>query len=481
MAEIVCPLQEMARRMPEAPAILAPHRSYTYRDYHEYVSGAVANLRKAGLGEGDLIAIALPPGTPYPILLMALFRLGAVACPMNTRFPAQYLLETLERIRCRNMVVPYGASVTTVYGRLYALAPRDLVDDRLETSAGEALLDPDRPAAIVLTSGSAGPPKAALLSYGNFYHSAKWSNTNIPLARGDRWLMSLPLYHVAGLGILFRCLLGGASIVFPASNENLETAIRKYEITHVSMVSTQLYRLLQTPEGTSALKPLKAILLGGGPLPESLIRKAHLEGLNIFCSYGLTEMATQATTTRPGDPLSKLLTVGKPQSPGTVRLSPEGEIQVRGETLFLGYVEGNEISRTLTDDGWFSTRDLGAWEFDGYLKVLGRKDNMFIAGGENIQPEEIEACLCRVEGVLQAVVVPVEHEEFGATPVAFVRFEEGRKLLPEELQQALAPLLPPYKVPRYFLPLPENDPLTDAKVSRKELITHAYHLLREPK
>ncbi|HPO11858.1 MAG TPA: o-succinylbenzoate--CoA ligase [Candidatus Hydrogenedentes bacterium] len=481
MGELACPLQEMAQGMPEAPAILAPHRSYTYRDYHEYVSGAVANLRKAGLSEGDLLAIALPPGTPYPILLMALFRMGAIACPMNTRFPAQYLLETLERIRCRNMVVPYGASVTTVYGRLYALAPRDLVDDRLVSAVGDATVDLERPSAIVLTSGSAGPPKAALLSYGNFYRNAMWSNENIPLGVGDRWLMSLPLYHVAGLGVLFRCLLGGASVVFPASNENIEKAIRKYEITHVSLVATQLYRLLQTPEGRSALKPLKCILLGGGPLPESLIRKAHMEGLNIFCSYGLTEMATQATTTRPGDPINKLLTVGKPLRPGTVRLSPEGEIQVCGDSLFLGYVEGNEISRTLTEDGWFATRDLGAWEFNGYLKVIGRKDNMFIAGGENIQPEEIESCLCRQEGVLQAVVVPVEHEEFGATPVAFVRLEEGRKLMPEDLQHALAPHLPKYKIPRYFLPLPENDPFTDVKVSRKELITHAYHLLREPK
>ncbi len=477
MAEILCPLQEMASSQPEAPAIIAPHRQYTYADYHAYVSGAVENLRKAGLGEGDLLAIALPSGTPYPLLMMALFRLGAVACPMNTRFPAQYLLDVLERIQCRNMVVPYGASVTTVYGRLFALAPHDLVDDRVDGLGAPIAIVAERPATIVLTSGSAGVPKAALLSYGNHHHNARCSNQNIPLGPGDRWLVSLPLYHVSGIGVLFRCLLGGAAAVFPGANERIETAIVKYGVTHVSLVATQLHRLMQTPEGVAALAQLKAILLGGGPVPETLIRRAAAAGLPIHTSYGLTEMATQVATTRPNDPIERLLSSGCPLQPDTLRIAPDGEVQVRGDGLFLGYVEGSAIRRELTEDGWFATRDLGAIDEHGYLRITGRRDNMFIAGGENIQPEEIEEQLCRLEGVLQAVVVPVANEEFGTTPVAFLRLDGPPRINPEYYRDALAKRLPRYKVPRCYFPMPEAEGISEIKFSRKDLAAHAQRLV----
>ncbi len=474
---MLCPLQDAAESIPDLPAIIAPHRQYTFREYHEYVAGAVVNLRKVGIAEGDILAVALPRGTPSPILFNALFRIGAVAFPVNTRFPAQYLLDVLQKVRCRNMVVPYGASVTTVHGHLYAFAPHNIVDDRLEALPGQARVSAERPATIVLTSGSAGPPKAALLSYGNHYYSAQLSNRNLPVAPGDRWLVSLPLYHVAGIGVLFRCLLGGAAVVFSGANEELKDAVPKYGVTHVSLVSTQLYRVLQDESAIQAARGLKAILLGGGPFSEPLLRKAHDAGLPIFTSYGLTETATQVTTTRPGDPLAKLLTSGRPLAPEEVRISPEGEIQVRGETLFLGYVDDSRVHRPHTGDGWFATGDLGNWDADGYLRVTGRRDNMFIAGGENIQPEEIEQRLCRLDGILQAVVVPVDHSEFGAVPAAFVRLADHASLDGGALAARLTEELPKYKVPRHFFLLPVDDMAPEAKLSRQDLIARARRLV----
>lgn len=477
MPEILCPLQDAAESIPDQPAIIAPHRQYTFREYHEYVAGAAVKLRKVGITEGDILAVALPRGTPSPILFNALFRIGAVAFPVNTRFPGQYLLEVLQKVRCRNMVVPYGASVTTVHGRLFAFAPHDIVEDRLEALPGQARVSLERPATIILTSGSAGPPKAALLSYGNHYHSARLSNRNIPVEPGDRWLISLPLYHVAGIGVLFRCLAGGAAVVLPSAKEELKDAIPKYDVTHVSLVSTQLYRLLQDESAIQAARGLKAILLGGGPLSEPLLRKAYDAGLPIYTSYGLTEMATQVTTTRPGDTFEKLLTSGRPLAPEDVRIAPDGEIQVRGAALFLGYVDDSRIHRPLTEDGWFDTGDLGNWDADGYLRVTGRRDNMFIAGGENIQPEEIEQRLCRLDGILQAIVVPIEHPEFGAAPVAFIRLAERTSLNGATLAARLAEELPKYKVPRHFFLLPVDDMAPDAKLSRQNLIARARRLV----
>jgi O-succinylbenzoic acid--CoA ligase len=164
-------------------------------------------------------------------------------------------------------------------------------------------------------------------------------------------------------------------------------------------------------------------------------------------------MASQVTTTLPGASIEELRTAGRVLPNREVSISKSGEILVRGETLFAGYVEGEEPDRPLDAEGWFHTRDLGEIDESGYLRVGGRMDNLFISGGENIQPEEIEEALCRLDGIDEAVVVPVLDEEFGARPVAFVR-AAGR--MPEELARKLEPLLPRFKIPISFHPWPEE-------------------------
>lgn len=147
-----------------------------------------------------------------------------------------------------------------------------------------------------------------------------------------------------------------------------------------------------------------------------------------------------------------------------VSVAEDGEILVRGDTLFAGYVEGDGVDRQLDDEGWFHTKDLGELDPDGYLRVTGRRDNQFISGGENVQPEEIEAALCRIEGVEAAVVVPVPDEEFGERPVAFVRAPGG---LPAGLEKGLEPMLPRFKIPITFHEWPESSGPEGMKPDRR--------------
>jgi len=331
----------------------------------------------------------------------------------------------------------------------------------------------EQPATLIFTSGSSGEPKEALHSYGNHYWNAVASNRNIPVYPGDRWLLSLPLYHVAGIGIVFRCLVGGAAVAIPEPGQPLGHAIRQLGATHVSLVATQLHRLLDDKDGIAALAGLKAILLGGSAIPENLIRRACALGLPIHTSYGLTEMASQVTTTRTGDPLDALLTSGRPLADDTVAISEDGEILVRGKTLFQGYREGGTVAPPLTPDGWFATGDVGRVDAEGCITVIGRKDNLFIVGGENVQPEAIERALCRVEHVAEAVVVPISDDEFGCLPVAFVRNEAGAMLDADGLREYLAGELPHHAVPRHFFSWPEDGPSPEAKVNRRDFVTRA--------
>jgi O-succinylbenzoic acid--CoA ligase len=436
------------------------------------VSGAARRLADAGIREGDRIALMLPLTPGYPILMLALMRLGAVACPINPRFPEAYRNEVLDRIRCDNLIVLEETDASPSSSSRRVLLAEALTDDSLEES-GPLHMPEDRPATLILTSGSSGTPKAAVLSFGNLYHNALNSNRNIVVDSAARWLFSLGLHHVAGLGILFRCLLGGGTMIMPTPGAALKESIVRRGVTHLSLVATQLHRLMEDAEAVDALRAMRAILLGGGPIPETLIRRAHANGLPIFTSYGLTEMATQAATSAPGDSLEHLLTSGRPLARDALRIAEDGEIWVGGKTLFLGYWEDGAIHDARRDDGCFATGDLGALDADGYLRVVGRKDNMFIAGGENVQPEEIEDALCRIDGVVQAVVVPVEHEAFGATPIAFVRMAESFTLDPDVLSGQLASILPKFKIPRCYLAWPDEPGFSEGKIPRKTFKTLA--------
>jgi O-succinylbenzoic acid--CoA ligase len=188
----------------------------------------------------------------------------------------------------------------------------------------------------------------------------------------------------------------------------------------------------------------------------------------------MTETASMIACTAVGDSIEHLQTSGRPLVEGTVSVSDEGEILVRGDTLFQGYLQPDgSLDLPLTGEGWFATGDLGFIDDDGYLHVTGRRDNMFVSGGENIQPEEIERQLCRADGVEEAVVVAVDDVEWGAKAVAFVRMAGGRALNAQQLDLELREALPAYMVPKTFLPWPEDLAETGIKPSRAELTLRA--------
>jgi O-succinylbenzoic acid--CoA ligase len=444
---VPCPLRAAAVASPDAPAVVGAGGALTYGRLDLLVTGTEKRVAKLGLGSRARVALYLPKDERHLVLLQALIRAGCVACPFSTRLPPGGVAPLLEKVACRALISDQEELPEAV-GGVRKLRPETLLaDEPARGHSSEPLhLALDRPATIVFTSGSTGAPNAALHTFGNHYYSALGSNANIALAPGDRWLHSLPLYHVGGLSILFRCLLAGATVALPEPRAPLGEAIAAGGATHVSLVSTQLLRLLREDFDP---RELKAILLGGGQIPPPLIDEALARGLPIHTSYGLTEMASQVTATPPGASREELSTSGRPLPHREISISGDGEILVRGETLFTGYVDRDVVDRPLDAEGWFRTGDLGALDADGYLRVLGRKDNLFISGGENVQPEEVEEALCRLEGVEDAVVVPVPDAEFGFRSVAFVR-TAGGVVEPELLSRELERTLPRFKIPVAF-------------------------------
>ena len=462
------PLEIRAARTPEALALVyrpgalpgqaAPGNALTFAELEQWTGSIAQLLREQGVGSGELVGLLLPAGPAYPVLLLSLLRAGAVAAPVSTRLPDSRVPDLLQRIGCRRLIVGPGAPLAATGGLETLSSMALLCATADERSAAVAPLPPFEPAAdasVVFTSGSTGVPKAAVHSFENHWASAAGSNRNIPLRPGDRWLLSLPPWHVGGLSVVFRCLLGGAAIAVAGHDEPLVDAIPGLGATHVSLVATQLYRLLREERGRAALRGLKAVLLGGGPAPPTLFEEASRARVRLVTSYGSTEMSSQATATRPGDPPEALQTTGRPLAFRELSVAADGELLVRGRTLFRGYVEGIQVQPARDASGWFHTGDLGHLDPDGRLVVVGRRDTMFISGGENIYPEEVEREILRFPGVLAAIVTPVPHPEFGARPVAFLRTVDG--LLPDgaDLERFLRLTLPGFKVPQRYLRWPD--------------------------
>lgn len=465
-----------ARDLPQCVSELGTSTLFTMNFSElELITATVAQrLGARGVVPGERVGLLVPPGPAYPVLLLSLLRAGAVAVPISTRLPGSAVPGLLGRIGCRRLIGDCSEQPNPAAGmrvidvvRLFAAPERHRFegqppeyvhgDEPGTALAGTPLppFDPAADATVVFTSGSTGVPKAALQTFENHWASAVGANRNIPLRPGDRWLLSLPPWHVGGLAVIFRCLLGGAAITIKGKDEPLADAIPGFGATHVSLVATQLYRLLRDERGRAALRNLKAVLLGGGPAPAALIAEALRAGAPLVASYGSTEMSSQVTASRPGDPREALSTAGRPLAFRELSIAADGEILVRGRTLFRGYVEETVVRPARDAAGWFHTGDLGCLDADGRLIVTGRRDTMFISGGENIHPEEIEREILRFPGVLEAIVVPLPDPEFGARPAAFLRTFAGRLPVDAELDRFLRMTLPGFKIPQRYLLWPE--------------------------
>ncbi len=472
-----CPLRAAARAHPCAPALVTPAQSFSFVQLDELVQVAANRVRSLGCEPGSAVAVHLPQTGAYALLLLALMRAGCIAAPLNTRIPPAGILPLLRAAGATHLITDDpGAAAAADSASVAPVGPGALLSGGSGRAGklGPITIAASQPATIVFTSGSTGEPKAALHSMGNHVANAAGSNQNIRLAAGDRWLLSLPLFHVGGVAILFRCLRAGATMVMPAAGSGLAELVARHRISHVSMVATQLLRLLHDP-GAGAAAHLRAVLLGGSAIPPNLVAEAHARGLPVHTSYGMTEMASQVTTTAPGASLSELSTSGRLLPHRELKIATGGEILVRGETLFLGYLRDDSIDPARDADGWFHTRDLGEIDARGLLRVLGRSDNQFISGGENIQPEQIERVLGEHPQIDEAIVVPVPDREWGQRPVAFIR---GVTKPPPaaEIEAWLGERLPRYMVPVAFLPWPTEETSAQMKPDRIALAGTAREL-----
>ena len=492
---------------------------FTYGDVFHILHALDSALRRRGVGPGSRVALYADNGPLHYFLFFLAWIRGDVFMPLDFQSPPERVLSPVDAGfgTCSGMqartddcadpgsrafivqkkdlgsdadpLADAGASAGPNKGRhrdrdrgrgreaLILLDADDLIhevlDIRKKDAPGPESIRPaippaalDRECSLVFTSGSTGRPLGVFHTVGNHVYSAAGVISFFALEPQNRWLVSLPLNHVGGLSIFTRMFLSGGAVVFPKSRRDVESTLRKHAADCVSVVPTQLIRFISSDQTAKALASMQLVLLGGAACPEWAIARALDRGIPVVPSYGSTESCSLVTAVAPGSPRAAYCTSGKVLPHRALSTDPAGRIRLSGETRFSSCTDGNRRIRPF-EDGWFITSDLGSEDENGNWRIHGRADEVFISGGENINPFEIEQSICAIDGIDTAVVVPAPHESFGVVPWAFVA---GHNLPgPETIAAHLRQSLPGFMVPKRILFMEPGEAAKGIKVDRAYL------------
>lgn len=430
----------------DAPAIRLNDEVLSWRTLCTRIDALASGFAAQGVTEGCGVMLRAWNHPQTLLAWLALLQCGARILPVNPQLPHALLATLLPDLTLQFALDLEGEN------RFPFLIPLNCLN-----ANGQHAVDwqPQRLCSMTLTSGSTGLPKAAVHTCQAHIASADGVLSLMPLATEDDWLLSLPLFHVSGQGILWRWLVAGARMTV-REKQPLEQMLAG--CTHASLVPTQLWRLLvnQTPVA------LKAVLLGGAAIPVALTEQARAQGIRCWCGYGLTEFASTVCA-KEADGLAD---VGMPLPGREVRIVND-EVWLRAASMAEGYWRDGKLVSLVNDEGWFATRDRGVLN-DGKLTIAGRLDNLFFSGGEGIQPEEVERVIVTHPHVLQAFIVPIEDAEFGHRPVAVVECDAD--VAETELNEWVKDKLARFQQPVHWLSLPAELKNGGIKISRRAVV-----------
>ncbi|OBF52933.1 fatty acid--CoA ligase [Mycolicibacterium monacense] len=436
-------------------------------------AGAFADL---GIGKGDRVAIWAPNSAEWIIAAFGLLTAGGVLVPVNTRFKGEEAADVITRSGARAVLVQQGF-LGVEYAAPEGVPVIDLKSDFL--AGGESFsrtVDSSDISDIIFTSGTTGRPKGVMMNHRqNLRLYEEWCNL-ADLRQGDRYLMVNPYFHTFGYkaGLIASFIRGATMVPVPVFDvDRVVDLIAAERITMLPGPPT-LYHSLLSVADKSKLATLRAGVTGAADIPVELVRRVleELPFQTLATGYGLTEAGT-ATLSRPGDSFADIATtVGTACDGVEVRIADDGEVLVRGYSVMQGYLDDPAATAEAIDpDGWLHTGDLGTLDDAGRLRIVGRKKDMFIVGGFNAYPAEIEGFLLEHPDVAQAAVIGVPDERMGQVGKAFVVRRDGHAgpLSAEGLIAWSRERMAGFKVPRYVEFLDELPLNATGKVMKDQL------------
>jgi fatty-acyl-CoA synthase len=466
-------IRDRARSTPDSVAIDYDDRLVSYGELDAMSDAFAAAFAEAGLRHGDRVA-TLTGNTPeHMAVLFACAKSGLILLPLSWRLTGPELAYQLEDAEPSLFLVEdeYEALASSTGKPWESLLVPSLRDTSGARPCYESVTDSSG-LLLIYTSGTTGKPKGALLTHANTF----WTNVSFDLMTGvhggDVVLQLLPQFHVGGWNVHpLLAVLKGARIVLERQFEAarvLELIERKRVTTMMGVPPIYLF-LAQEPGFADAdLSSLDRAVVGGAPMPETLLETWAARGTAIVQGYGLTEAAPNVLCLPPADAVRKLGYAGKPYPFVDVRLGDDDELQVRGPNVFPGYWRNADATaQAFTDDGWLRTGDVAACDDEGFYRIKGRLKDMYISGGENVYPAEVETVLHEHPSVRDAAVVATPDERWGEVGLAFVVADDVDE---EELLAFCGARLARFKVPRSVRFVDEIPRNSLGKIQKQQLV-----------
>ncbi|MBN6041434.1 FadD3 family acyl-CoA ligase [Amycolatopsis sp. 195334CR] len=453
-------LAATAARLPHGEALVDGPARLSWPELHEQVLGRAAWFAERGVHRGDRVAICAPNTHQWVIAALGALTAGAVLVPINTRFTGPEMRDVITRSRAKALVVADDFLGVDRLAQIGDAAPGVVL--RLPTDwtdvpgTFDPVVEPDDLADILFTSGTTGRSKGAMTSHRRSLGvAAAWAE-RAALTADDRYLVLNPFFHTFGYkaGIL-AAVLRGSTIVPQATFDPVRTMelIEAERITVLPGAPTVFQVLLDHPDRPAHdLSSLRIAVTGAAIVPVPLIERMQTDlGLDtVLTAYGLTE-AVVATMCHAGDdPVTVATTCGPGVAGFEVRIAESGEVLLRGPNTMLGYLDDPEATAEAIDaDGWLHTGDAGELDERGYLRITDRIKDMYICGGFNVYPAEVEQVLARLDGVTESAVIGVPDARLGEVGAAFVvRSGSGSALSEEDVLAHCTANLANYKRPR---------------------------------
>jgi fatty-acyl-CoA synthase len=492
-------------------ALVDAERSLDYAALEARCARAAGVLREAGIGAGERVALLLGNRSATLELVFAAARLGAIAVPINARLAPPEVAQLLDD--CRPRALLHEAALEPLVARALAEArhrpalrlaaglPGGGGGDAYEAAvaaaapvAGVASVSPDDPMLLMYTSGTTGVPKGALLPHRKTLFNSLNAQLFFDLTRHDRVLVVVPLFHSFGLQILaLPTLYAGGTVRLQRHFDAAAVwdAVAAERITFLGGVPTMFRELLEAldaaPPGGRDLGSLRFLFTAGAAIPVDLVHAFEARGLRLKQGFGQTETSILCCLDA-ADAVRKAGSVGRPVFHAELRIvqadgaagpvaqwrdcapGETGEIVVRGPITMLGYWERPDASaETLREEGWLRTGDLGAFDADGFVALTGRARDLFISGGENVYPRQVEAVYEAHPDVREIAVVGVPDPRWGEVGRAYVVLRAGAALDPDALRAWGRERLASFKVPREFFALPALPRTATGKVQKHRL------------
>ncbi len=444
-----------ADRFGDAEAVVDGPLRLSFTDVVERIRCAAGAFADLGIEKGDRAAIWAPNSADWIIAAFGLMTAGGVLVPVNTRFKAEEAADIIDRSGAKAVLVQKGF-LEQDYVAPAGVPVIDVKSDFLSSGSplhrevgGNDISD------IIFTSGTTGRPKGARMNHLQTLRAYEEWATLADLREGDRYLMINPYFHTFGLKAgLVASFLRGATMV-PVAVFDVDRVVELIEAERITMLPgpPTLYHSLLTVADKRKLATLRAAVTGAADIPVELIRRIRddLPFQSLMTGYGLTE-AGNVTLSRPGDsPEDVATTAGLPCHDVEVRIADDAEVLVRGYNVMQGYLDDPAATAEAIDaEGWLHTGDLGTFTDSGRLRIIGRKKDMFIVGGFNAYPAEIEGFLLEHPAVAQAAVIGVPDDRLGQVGKAFIVVKDGKAdVSGDELIAWSRERMAGFKVPRF--------------------------------